>query len=224
MATVPVYGRESEVSALEELIDAVERRGGTVVIRGEAGIGKSTLLEAASRSAAARGMEVLETSGVQSEAHLPFAGLHQLLQPLLAELGSLPPRQGDALEAAFGMGEAEPSDLFLIALATLDLLVESAERAPLLLVVEDAQWLDRSSSEVLAFVARRVRMEPMLLLIAVRDGSEDVFEAAQLQEMRLGPLDEQAAAELLRSNAADLDSSARERLLPVCCPRSADFV
>ena len=213
VAILPLYGRESELSVLDQLIDGIHARGVAVVVRGEAGIGKSSLLEAANRSAGARGMVVLRTIGAQSEAHLPFAGLHQLLQPLLADFDKLPPPQRTALEAAFGMAETAAPDLFLIALATLDLLGDVAERAPLLLIVEDAQWLDRSTSEVLTFVARRVQMEPILLLVAIRDGSESVFETARLDEMRLPPLDEASAGELLDSNAPDLVPTVRERVL-----------
>jgi len=213
VAILPLYGRESEINALNELIERIHARGVAVVVRGEAGVGKSSLLEAVSRSASARGVVVLRTIGAQSEAHLPFAGLHQLLQPLLADLDKLPFPQRTALEAAFGMAETAAPDLFLIALATLDLLCDVAERAPLLLIAEDAQWLDRSTSEVLAFVARRVQMEPILLLVALREGSESVFETAGLDEMRLPPLDEASAVELLDGHAPDLLPTVRERVL-----------
>jgi DNA-binding NarL/FixJ family response regulator len=210
---MPLYGRESEVSALDELIEGVQTGGVAVVVRGEAGIGKSSLLEAASRRASAHGMVVLRTSGAQSEAHLPFAGLHQLLQPLLSDLDELPSPQRAALEAAFGMAETAAPDLFLIALATLDLLGDAAERAPLLLIAEDAHWLDPSTSEVLAFVGRRVKMEPILLLVAIRDDTESMLGMAGFEEMRVPPLDEAAAAELLDANAPDLVPTVRERML-----------
>jgi DNA-binding CsgD family transcriptional regulator/tetratricopeptide (TPR) repeat protein len=213
VATLALYGRESEVSVLGELIDGIDVRGGAVVVRGDAGIGKSALLAAASRSASARGMVVLTTAGAESEEHLSFAGLHQLLQPLLGDLGKLPAPQRAALEAAFGRSETTAPDLFLIALATLDLLADVAERAPLLLIAEDGHWLDRSSGEVLAFVARRVSMEPILLLVAVREGRENVFETAGLEEMRLAPLDEASAAELLDAHTPDLAPTVRQRLL-----------
>lgn len=211
--TLPLYGRESEVSALDELIDGLHARGGALIVRGEAGIGKSSLLAAASSSAAARGSVVLGTTGVQSEAHLPFAGLHQLLQPLLADLDGLPGPQRAALEAAFGLSQDAAPDLFLIALATLELLGDVAGRAPLLLVAEDAHWLDRSTSEVLAFVARRVSLEPILLLLAIRDGTDEPFEPASLPELRLGPLDDAAAGELLDAHAPALVPAVRERVL-----------
>lgn len=213
VATLLLFGRESEVRALDELIEGIDARGGAIVVRGEAGIGKSSLLEAAGGSASARGMVVLTASGAPSEAQLPFAGLHQLLQPYLGELGKLPAPQRAALEAAFGVSEGASPDLFLIALATLNLLGDVAEQAPVLLIAEDAHWFDRSTSEVLAFVARRVNLDPILLLFAVRDGIDNDFETAGLGEMRLAPLDSVSAGELLDANAPDLAPAVRERLL-----------
>ena len=153
----PIFGRERELSQLYELVDRVHERGATLLVRGEAGIGKSTLLAAACRRAEAAGMRVLRTTGVQSEAQLPFAGLHQLVLPVLGQADQLPTPQRGALLAAFGMVEAaEAPDRFSIALAVLELLSDAAQPASLLVVVEDAHWLDRSTADVLAFVARRV--------------------------------------------------------------------
>ena len=213
METLPLYGRESEIRALNELIDGLGTRGAAIVVRGEAGIGKSCLVDALGRTALARAMSVLRTTGVPSEANLPFAGLHQLLHPRIAELGTLPSPQRAALEAAFGMTADAAPDLFLIALATLNLLGDVAERAPLLLVIEDAQWLDRSTSQVLAFVARRLSMERILLLLVIRDGIDSVFDTAGLDELRVEPLADASAAELLDAHAPDLVPSVRERLL-----------
>ena len=137
---------------------------------GEPGIGKSELFAVANLRSTDRGMQVLTATGVQSEAHLPFAGLHQLLRPRLARGEGSPVRQRVALLAAFGMTDAAAPDRFLIALAALDLLADTAARSPLLLVVEDAQWLDRPTGDVLAFVARRLGSEPIVLLTALREG------------------------------------------------------
>lgn len=213
MATLPLYGREAELAALRELIDSVPDRGSAVVVRGEAGIGKSTLLEAVKSDADAARMDVLNAAGVRSEAHLPFAGLHQLLRPLLADLEQLPAPQRAALEAAFGITEGVAPDLFLIALATLELLGEAATRGPLLLVVEDAHLLDRSTVDVLAFVARRVEMEPVVLLIAVRDDASDPFSASNLNELLVEALDDESAGELLDAHAPDLAPGVRVRVL-----------
>ena len=153
--------------------------------QGEAGIGKTSLLLAARQRARERGMLVVFAAGVQSEAHLPFAGLHQLLRPLLARLEELPAPQRTAVQAAFGMTSAAAPDQFLIALATLDLLADSAANAPLLLLLDDAHWLDSPSAHVLAFVARRLESEPIVMFAASRDGFEGPLVEAGLPERRL---------------------------------------
>jgi DNA-binding CsgD family transcriptional regulator len=210
---LPLYGREPAVRALDGLLEAVDVRGGAVVVRGAAGIGKSSVLAAASASAKARGLVVLTTSGVSSEANLPFAGLHQLLQPLVAEIEKLPPPQREALKGAFGLTDAGAPEMFLIALATLELLADAAAAAPVLVIAEDAQWLDGSTSDVLAFVARRVGLEPIVLLAAIRDGWDSPLVDADLPELRLEPLDAVAAEALLDEHAPDLAPDVRERLL-----------
>src|SRR5260370_24449804 len=141
---------------LADLIDHVNERGGAVLMHGEAGVGKSALLAAVGMRARAYGMLVLSTTGVQSEAHLPFAGRHQRLRPSLAEVDELPAPQRDAVLTAFGVIAAPAPDLFLIALAALELLAGDAARTPLVLIAEDAHWLDRSTCDVLAFIARRL--------------------------------------------------------------------
>jgi predicted ATPase len=213
VATLALHARESELASIDALIANAGDGGGVLVVRGEAGIGKSTLLAAARGRAGGAGMFVLSAVGVQSEAHLPFAGLHQLLQPLLGDLGALPGPHRTALEAAFGMTDGAAPNPFLIALATLELLGEAAARSPLLVVAEDAHWLDQPTSDVLSFVARRVNLEPIVLLFAVRDDVPNPFEAADLPELRLEPLDRPAAAELLDAHAPDLAPPIRERLL-----------
>jgi DNA-binding CsgD family transcriptional regulator/tetratricopeptide (TPR) repeat protein len=212
--TSVLTGRRSELAEFEDLLSLLEdRRGRVVVVRGEPGIGKSALLAVVADRATARGMAVLKTSGVETEAHLPFAGLHQLLGPLLGDLNALPGPQRVALETAFGLTDGAAPDLFLIALATLDLLADVAARTPVLVIVEDAHWLDESTSAVLLFVARRVSVEPIGLLTAVRDGPANPFEAAGLSEMKLGPLDADVSRELLARHAPDLAPSVRERVL-----------
>lgn len=136
-----IVGRERETGVLAELIGRIHERGAAPVVRSEAGIGKSTRLASASMCTRSRGMLILTTTTVRTESHLPFAGLHQLLRPLLGEVGELPDPQRDALLTAFGMTSAPAPDLFLIALAAL------------MLIADDAQWLDRFTGDVLAFVA-----------------------------------------------------------------------
>ena len=156
MKVPPMVGRDRERGAVVGLLDDIHRHGASLVIRGEPGIGKSALLAEAGRTSVARGLVVLTTSRVQSEANLPFAGLHQLLRPALAHLDALPPRQRAALGAAFGLADAGAPEPFLIALAALQLLSEAAARTPVVALAEDAHWLDRPTVDVLAFVARRV--------------------------------------------------------------------
>jgi DNA-binding CsgD family transcriptional regulator len=208
-----LYGRGHERKSLSALLDGVTAHGGALVLRGEAGIGKSALLEELGRRADDGGMLVLATVGVQSEAGLPFAGLHRLLRPLLADLEGLPPPQRAALTAAFGMSEEAAPDIFLIALGVLELLAEAAATAPVLLVVDDAHWLDAATCDVLAFVARRIDMEPIVLVFGVRDGLDSRFVDAELSELRLGPLDDVSAGKLLDATAPDLAPDLRRRIL-----------
>ena len=194
-------------------MDEVATRGQALVLRGEPGIGKSRLLSAAARTARERGISVLTTTGVQSEADLPFAGLHQLLRPVRGRVAELPPAQRAALDAAFGLTREVAPERYRIAMAALDLVSEVAADAPLLLVVEDAQWLDRPTSEVLAFVARRIESDPIIMLVAVRDGYPSVLGDAGLPEHRLAGLDDATAGALLDAVAPELPLAARSRVL-----------
>ena len=144
--------------------------GGALVVRGEAGVGKSALLEYVAGAAA--DMRVARAVGVESEMELAFAGLHQLCAPLLDRLEDLPGPQRDALGVAFGLRAGAAPDRFLVGLAVLTLLAEVAEERPLLCVVDDAQWLDRASAQVLAFAARRLLAEPVGLIFAAREPGE----------------------------------------------------
>ena len=212
MVMSPLLGRERERRVLDELIEGVEKQGGALVVRGDAGIGKSALLEESSARARDHGMTVLSAIGVQSEASLAFAGLHQLLQPVLRKAEDLPGPQRESLLAAFGITDAAAPDLFLIALATLDLLADIASNAPLILLIEDAHWLDRPTGDVI-FVARRLELEPILLLFAVRDGFRSPFIDAGIPELRLEPLDGSAAGSVLDFRDPDLAPATRKRIL-----------
>jgi DNA-binding CsgD family transcriptional regulator/tetratricopeptide (TPR) repeat protein len=209
----PIFGRERELARLERLVDGLPERGSALLVRGEAGIGKSTLLAAASGRADAAGMQVLRTTGVQSEARLPFAGLHQLVMPVLGHAEGLPAPQRTALLAAFGMVEAEVTDRFLVALALLELLSDVAEQTPVLVVAEDAHWLDHSTANVLGFVARRVEHEPIVILAASREGEESPINDAGLPTLRLGGIDDESAGGLLDAHHRQLAPAVREQLL-----------
>ena len=208
-----MVGRDTEVGLIESLIEGVRARGAALVISGEPGIGKSALVATAALRATERGIRVLEATGLEIEARLAFAGLHQLLHPVLDGLAELPGPQRDALRAAFGMTDASAPDLFLTALAALNLLADNAEPTALLVIAEDVQWLDRSTAEILAFVARRLEYEPIVLLAAVRDGFDSPLAEAGLRALHLSALDARASAALLDSAAPDLSEPARLQVL-----------
>ncbi|WP_198543407.1 LuxR family transcriptional regulator [Pseudofrankia sp. BMG5.36] len=224
-AVRPLLGRERELGVIDDILAGCPATGRCLVLRGEAGIGKSALAAEAGRRAAAMGLRVLRASGVQSEAHLPFAGLHQLLQPIRGMIDDLPARQRAALRAALGTATAtdgtagaderppDADDFFLVALATLTVLTEYAASAPVVALVEDAHWVDSSTRHVLAFVARRLESEPMVVLISTRDDPDEIFTRAALPELVLSGLTDQAASELLDRDAGDLTAQQRELVL-----------
>ncbi|MFC7108661.1 hypothetical protein ACFQQB_54680 [Nonomuraea rubra] len=154
----------------------------------------------------------MSTAGVEGEAHLPFAGLHLLLLPLQDAVAKLPARQREALNSAFGLGEARVEP-FLIAMAVLTLLTEAAAAGPLLVVVDDVHWLDAPTVEALAFVARRIRADPIAVLFATRDDHPTHLDHCGLSELPLGGLDHAAAETLLDQRASRLGAGARRRVL-----------
>ena len=185
----PLLGRDAERELLTSLLDGIQRGGSALVLRGEPGIGKSRLVAEAATLAHERGIAVLSATGVQSEARLAFSGLHQLLRPVRARAANLPQVLRDALDAAFGLTHGAAPERFRIAMAALDLLSEVAGEAPVLVIAEDAHWLDRATSDVLAFVARRLESDPIVLLAAVRDGYPSALGDAGLPDLRIGPLE-----------------------------------
>ncbi len=165
-----LLGRSAERAAIDGLLArARAAHSGVLVARGEAGIGKTVLLQYARDTAS--GFRVAHATGVESEADLAFAGLHQLCAPLLDCAGALPGPQRAALGVAFGLQSGEAPDPFLVGLATLSLLAEAAEQRPLLCLVDDAQWLDTASAQALAVVARRIEAERVAMVFALRDPS-----------------------------------------------------
>src|ERR1700761_4041298 len=167
-ANTALFGREPQLAVLGDLIDHVRDRGGALVVTGEPGVGKSALLRQASMDARKAGMLVLTASGVQSESLLPFAGLHQLLGPVLGQLNRLASPQRDALRVALGVID-RGADAFLRSLAVLNLLAVSAASAPVLITADDAHWLYRPTVDAMAFVGRGLELEPVLMFITVRD-------------------------------------------------------
>src|SRR3954465_2824555 len=195
--TPGLLGRPRECETLDRLVaDVRAGKSAVLVLRGEAGIGKSALLAYLVERAA--DCRIARAAGGESEMELPFAGLHQLCGPMLDRLDHLPAPQRDALATAFGLSGGDPPDRFLVGLAVLSLLSDVAEDRPLVCVVDDAQWQDRASAQTLGFVARRLLAESVGLVFAVREPSP-TQDLAGLPELVVGRLDDGDAAALLHS-------------------------
>jgi DNA-binding CsgD family transcriptional regulator len=213
VATDELIGRDEESEVVDSLVGHIADGGGSILIRGEPGIGKSALLERARRQATALGAQTVTAVGVESEAEFAFAGLHQLLRPILGLASALPEPQRQALQAAFGVaGEGRP-DLFLVAMASLQILSRAAESAPVVACADDVHWLDRASVQVLAFIARRLDDEPVALLAAVRTGYQTPIENAGIRILDLQRLSPLASGQLLDLRAPDLHPIMRARVL-----------
>jgi DNA-binding CsgD family transcriptional regulator len=213
-----LYGRDTETAALaDRLARAREGRGSALVVRGEAGIGKSSLVAAAAEAAA--DFTVLRCTGVETEHAWSFAGLQALLLPLTGHLESIPEHHACVLSRTLGLEAvpekaAPPAHLqFTVGLAALSLLGAAAAQRPVLCVVDDAHWLDPDSADVLLFLAKRLAAEPVAMLLTVREGYAPDFPTPGLDEMRLGPLDEEAAGALLSERFSALPFDARSRVL-----------
>lgn len=208
-----LHGRGRECALVGKLLAAArEGRSGALVVRGEAGIGKSALLAYAAELATS--MRVLRGTGIETESEFPFAGVHQLLLPVTGYVDALPDRQRAALLGAFGLGPGVVEDRFLISLAVLNTLAEAAESRPLLCLIDDAQWLDGASADALTFAARRVQAEGIVLLFAARDDPGRPFTAPGLPQLSLTGLDPPSAGSLLaeRTSVA-LPTEVRDRLV-----------
>jgi DNA-binding CsgD family transcriptional regulator len=205
-------GRGEECAALDRLVEDVRAgQSRVLVLRGEAGVGKTALLEYVQGRAS--GCRIARAAGVESEMEIPFAGLHQLCAPMLHRLGRLPGPQGDALGVAFGLREGDAPDRFLVGLAVLSLLSDVAEEYPLICVVDDAQWLDRASAQTLGFVTRRLVAESIAVVFAVRE-SGDEQDLPGLPELLVhGLADPDARALLASVITGPLDERVRDRIV-----------
>jgi len=208
-----LIGREVELSQLTTALREAPERGGAVLVSGAPGIGKTSLLNAAAAHARGLGYKVIAVTGLECEAQLPYAGLQQLLQTIMASAGKLPDPQKAALLTALGIQSASAPEMFLVALATLNLIDEVAADQPIVLIADDVQWLDDPTGSVLTFIARRLESTRILLVIGLRDGFDTPLRSAQLPEIRVGPLSDMAARELVDAVAPDLEHQTRRRIL-----------
>jgi DNA-binding CsgD family transcriptional regulator len=210
--TPPILGRSRECQTLDGALDRV--RGGesaVLVVRGDAGIGKTALVEYLAARASAAGCRLARAIGVQSEMELAFAGLHQLCAPMLTHAGRLPGPQHAALRTAFGLATGPPPDRFLVGLAVLSLLSDVAGERPLICVIDDAQWLDQASAQALGVTARRLAADPVGLVFAARDPGADL---AGLPELRVDGLRDDDARALLESALhGPMDARVRDRIV-----------
>jgi DNA-binding CsgD family transcriptional regulator/tetratricopeptide (TPR) repeat protein len=203
-------GRTRECALLDGLVGAIRQgESQSLVLRGDAGIGKTALLEYLIESAS--DLTVVRAVGVESEMELAYASLHQLCVPLLDRLERLPAPQRQALEIVFGLSSGPPPDRFLVGLGILSLLSEVDEARPLLCVIDDAQWLDHASALTLAFVARRLLAEPVGIVFAAREPSE---ELQHLPELEVPGLRDGDARALLESAVRfKLDERVRDQIV-----------
>jgi hypothetical protein len=201
-----------ECEALDSVLDAVRvGQSRVLVLRGEAGIGKSALLDYVDEGASA--CRVTRTTGVESEMAFAFAGLHRVCAPMLENLDALPGPQRDALGTIFGLTAGPPPEQFLLGLAVLGLLTGAADGSPLVCLVDDAQWLDPSSALTLEFVARRRDADPVAMVFAVREPTPAPVLTG-LPELHIGGLGDDDAAALLDSvTTGPLDARVRDRIL-----------
>jgi DNA-binding CsgD family transcriptional regulator len=211
-ASLVLVGRDRERATIDELIEgALAGESGSLIVRGDAGIGKSALLDYT--AARADGLQLLTTSGFEAESDLTFAGLYGLLRPIIGRLSELPELQAQALAGALGLAPSTSAERFLASAAVLGLLAEAAEELPVLCLVEDAHWLDTPSADALVFAARRLRAERVAIIFAVREGEGRTFEGRGLPELLVTGLEDDDARALLSEASDEMASSVRERIL-----------
>ncbi len=206
-------GRDEELRILRSFLHDARARGASLLLTGEPGVGKSALAEVAARTAAANGTTVLRTAGTEFRAPVGYSGLDHLLEPVRPDLRRLTSDARNALMSALGLRDGPTPDRLMVSNATLALLRRRAADRPVLVIVDDAQWLDLASALVLAFTARRLTGTRVGLLAASRPGPDGVFEKSGLPELPVGPLDPAAAADLIGRAVPALHPRVRQRLL-----------
>ncbi|MGI5135663.1 AAA family ATPase [Streptomyces sp. CA-106110] len=213
MVDTELASRDAELRNLKDHVARLTGGGGGLVVRGDPGIGKSSLLWAAIDLSEAAGYRTLQASGFESEARIPFAGLDQLLRPVLFAAEQLPTAQRKALLSALGVEDGPPPELFKVALAVLNMLAELAMAAPVVVAVDDIHWFDQSTQEALAFVARRAERDAVLIVGTIRNGHTSPFGAAGLPEFEVLALDGAASRRLVATRAPGLSPVDRDRIL-----------
>src|ERR1700734_667077 len=209
-----IIGREAGLARLRALVDQVPQASQVLLVIGEAGMGKSALLADAAERARSAGIRILSVTGRESESNLAFAGLHQLLRPVLSSAAGLPERQAQALLGALGLAaDPVPPDPLLTAVAVLTLLSDLSERSPVLVVADDAHWLDRSSLDALAFAASRLDAEPVVVLLGARGQAPPSGLDRGFPELHLGPLSAEDSGRLLDAQPHPPRGRARAQVL-----------
>ncbi|MEU6440815.1 LuxR family transcriptional regulator [Streptomyces sp. NPDC047046] len=207
-----LVGRGADLAFIRSFFGNPVVTGAALLLSGEAGVGKTAVLDEVAGAAERDGVRVLRAQGVQFEADIAYSGLNQLLLPLFASFDALEPVHRDALRVAVGIGSGPAPDRLLTSTAALLLLRQVSVDTPLLLVVDDLPWVDRATTAVLGFVARRLVGSHVDFLAACRNGTDSFFESSGLTEHRIEPLDSGAAAELLRRRHPDVSPAVRRRV------------
>ncbi|RKN47522.1 AAA family ATPase [Micromonospora endolithica] len=208
-----LFGRETELARISRFLQSVRDGGDVRMVRGEPGVGKSALLSAAADLAGTAGMRVFRANGSEFEADVSYSLLNQLLLPLYADMQRLPPALRDALTVALGFGPGPAPAALLVCNAALLLLTTAARTKPVLLIVDDVQWIDRPSAVVLGFVARRVPGTPVGVIAASRTGTESFIDRRGLAEVMVEPLSDEASAQLVDTRFPTMTGGMRQRLL-----------
>ena len=208
-----LFGRGVELHRIARFLDRTQHTGDTRLVRGEPGVGKSALLDAAADQARAAGTIVLRASGAEFEAEVSYSGLNQLLLPLRDELDRLPPGSQEALSVALGFGPGAAPGALLVCNAALSLIVAAAEQSPVLVLIDDVQWIDRASAVVFGFIARRVTSHPIGVVLSCRTGSETFLDRRGLTEQLVEPLDVHASEQLIDDRFPHLPPRTRQRVL-----------
>ena len=209
-----LIGREAEIERLRLLLRQIATGAGdALLLSGDPGVGKTSLLDFAADLAADSGMGLLRATGSQFEAGISYAALHQLVHPCLNQVPELSPPLAGALTVALGLGDGPPPARLLVGGAVLALLQQAAKGEPVLVIIDDLPWIDRASALVLGMVARRLAGLPVAVVAACRTGEPNFVDRGALPELRVEPLSEEAATELLTSRYPVLTARVRRRLL-----------